>query len=287
MKMLLRTTAIALAIGGFSLPVHAQSANSNETNQVAGSQGFCDRSWNQVDANNDGVVDKSEATGAADKRFDQIDADGNGELNSAEFSKCVMQQSGQASAKSDRDEKSYSSLDLNGDNRVNVEEFRDSAQRSYEASQKEGAGDKDFVVLRRFIWLSPEEAKNGADRTSMSADEASSRAALNFSALDQNGDGSLNSQEWSNRTPRLERSKEWANAKFAEIDADSSGSVTRSEYHDAEARLIDDMSTASTTGRTQGQDASNTGAKDASANDASSKDDSGGVPVFIYRFWSM
>jgi len=292
MKKLLRSTAMVLALGGFALPVHAQNANTNETNQLAnassGSQGFCDRSWDQIDANSDGMVDKTEVTGAADARFKQIDTDGNGELSSDEFSQCVMRQSGQASAESDRDAKSYSSLDLNGDNQVNVEEFRDSAQQSYDASQRQGAGDQDFVVLRRFIWLTPEEAKNGVDRNSMSADEAAGRAALNFSALDENGDGSLDSKEWSNRSPRLERSKEWVNAKFAEIDADSSGSITRSEYNNAEARLIDKMSTASTSSKTQGQAAEGkSGEQDSAASNAASDEGSGSVPVFIYHFWSM
>ena len=121
MKKLLRSTAMVLALGGFALPVHAQNANTNETNQLAnassGSQGFCDRSWDQIDANSDGMVDKTEVTGAADARFKQIDTDGNGALTIEEFETLHND------FMRERMVDAFQALDADGDGEISTEEL--------------------------------------------------------------------------------------------------------------------------------------------------------------------
>ena len=117
----------------------------------------------------------------------------------------------------------------------------------------------------------------------MTADEAAGRAALNFSALDPNGDDIIDTDEWSNRSTRISRNEDWVQAEFDSLDENSSGSISPDEYRSASARMLDGMSTGST-------DASDTGASDtmSGSDEGNSAQDgqsgSTGVPVFIYRF---
>jgi len=177
MKTLVRTTAIALAMGGLAFGAAAQETTdqTSASNAQAGQQmqaSFCERPWATIDGNDDGFVAPNEASGAIDTHFSQIDANGNGEITKTEYVDCLSRMSGQTAAESDRDEQSFSSLDLNGDNQVNLEEFRDSAQKAFETAQSDNANSDAVLVLRRFVWLMPEEAKDESSLKDMTTDEA-------------------------------------------------------------------------------------------------------------------
>lgn len=273
-KHLCQTTAILLAVGGLTMSAHAQ-----ETKETAAAS-FCDTPWMQVDGNDDGFVSKSEATGATDTRFGQIDADGNGEITKTEYVDCMTRTGGQASAEAERDDAGFKQADANQDEKIDRDEFRDQASKAFEDSRTAAADDPDaWVVLQRYVWLTPDEAGDGNMFGEMTADEAAGRSAMTFSALDQNSDGILDTQEWSQKEPSSRMDEEWASARFDEFDANASGAIDDEEYRTARSDMLDGMTTGSTT---QDSSSASGSASDAASDDTASAGQ--GVPVYVYRF---
>ena len=275
MRHLLRTTAILLATGGFALTAQAQ--DTSEPQLTAGSPSYCDMPWVQVDGNSDGFVSQEEATGAIDTQFGAIDADGNGEITKTEYVDCKTRTGGQAAAESSRDEQNFAEADANKDSGIDRNEFRDQARQAYDESQSAADDEQALLVLRRFVWLTPEEAQDESALKDMSADEAAGRSAMTFAALDQNDDDIIDTREWSQRSPSSRMTEEWASADFDKLDADATGSISQEEYRSARSKRLDQTTTAST--EQSGDPAS---ADDQSASQSGS--DAEGIPVFVYRF---
>ena len=275
MRHLLRTTAILLATGGFALTAQAQ--DSSEPQLTAGSPSYCDMPWVQVDENSDGFVSQEEATGAVDSQFGAIDADGNGEITKTEYVDCKTRTGGQAAAESSRDEQNFAEADANKDSGIDRNEFRDQARQAYDDSQSAADDEQALVVLRRFIWLTPEEARDASALNDMSADEVAGRSAMTFAALDQNDDDIIDTMEWSERSPPSRMTEEWASAQFDELDSDATGSISQDEYKSARSKMLDETTTGSTD---QSGASESTGDQKASE----SGSDAEGVPVFVYRF---
>ena len=275
MRLLFRTTAILLATGGFALTAQAQ--DSSEPQLTAGSPSYCDMPWVQVDGNSDGFVSQEEATGAIDTQFGAIDADGNGEITKTEYVDCKTRTGGQAAAESSRDEQNFAEADANKDSGIDRNEFRDQARQAYDDSQSAADDEQALVVLRRFVWLTPEEAQDGSALKDMSADEVAGRSAMTFAALDQNDDDIIDTMEWSERSPPSRMTEEWASAQFDELDDNATGSISQDEYRSARSKMLDRTTTASTD-----QSSGSASTDDQQASQSGS--DAEGVPVFVYRF---
>lgn len=285
MKHLFRTTAIAFALGGIALGAHAQQGEKGHMS--AGNQtgsgmqaSYCEEPWAQVDGNSDGFVSREEAGSAMENRFGEIDADGNGEITKTEWVDCLSSMRGRTAAEADRNEQNFADADSDQDGRLGRDEFREGAQQAFEGTRSDGADENAFVVLRRYVFLTPEEDQSTLEN--MSADEAAGRSAMTFSALDQNDDDIVDTKEWSERTPRVAQDEEWANARFDEMDSDATGSISREEYQTARRQMLDGMSTGSTTNDGSGEHSAS-----AKGDASSASDQSQGIPVYVYRFWAM
>ena len=253
-KHLVRTTAILLAVGGLAMSAHAQEAQETpEAQELQGSEqvtavSYCDDPWTAVDRNNNGVVSEEEAARATDLRFDEIDADGNGEIGKTEYVDCMTRTNDQAAAEVERDEESFAQADANKDDQIDRDEFREQASKAFEESRTASADDPDaWVVFQRYVWLTPEEFDDSKMLSEMTADEAAGRSAMTFAALDQNSDGILDTEEWSEKSPPSHMDEEWASARFDEFDENASGAIDKEEYRTARSDMLDEMPTASTT----------------------------------------
>jgi Ca2+-binding EF-hand superfamily protein len=276
MRHLLYTSAIALAIGGLTLGAQAQESQANS--QMA--QSVCDAPWTEVDANGNGFVSEQEASGAVAKRFNAMDTDGDGTLDYAEYQACLSATSEMQAAKTDRSKQNFQQADANQDQEITADEYRELARQSYDNVQEAQVTDVEaepFVVLRRYIWLTPEEANDSSAMKNMSADEAAARAAWNFAALDQNNDDRISVEEWREHTAASTTSESDMRARFNEMDADSSDSVSSEEYSRAQTEKFDTTTTASVDSGDSGQ----------TSTDASGSDEglgNHGVPVYVFRF---
>jgi Ca2+-binding EF-hand superfamily protein len=279
MKHLFTTTAIVAAMGCFSFAAQAEQTG------VSKQSSYCDRPWAQIDSNSDGFVSEMEAGAAADNQFAQIDSDGDGKIIKPEWAECLTR-GGQQGAESDRSEQNFADADANQDQQITRDEFRRGSQEAYESAQSDAAGDNSYVILRRYVFLTPEESGDGSTVENMSSDEAAGRSALTFGALDQNGDDIIEAQEWAERSPAIDRNQDWANAEFDRIDGDANGSITQSEYRTARQQMLDDNLTTGSVNNdtTAGESSAKTEEGSASAASAAS---GAGIPVYIYRFSTM
>jgi len=271
MKRLFKTAGTVALLSCVSFAVQAQDAD------------YCNQPWAQVDGNSDGMISKAEASASVENQFGQIDTNGDGEVSKTEYTDCMSRVSGQAAAEADRNEQNFAETDIDQDSKIDRNEFRQSAQQAYEDGSAQNADEDSVVVLRRFVFLTPEESQDQSKLKNMSADEAAGRSALTFSALDQNSDDSLGQEEWSERSPQITRNEDWASANFDRIDQDSSGSISKEEYQSARQQMLDDqMSTGSTSASTS---ASTSG--EASGSGSATQASDQGIPVYVYRFWTM
>lgn len=185
-------------------------------------------------------------------------------------------------AEADRNEENFAEADTNQDAQISCDEFRRGSQQAYESAQSENADHNSVIVLRRYVFLTPDESQDDTTAQNMSSDEAAGRAALTFGALDQNGDNIIDSQEWSERQPAITRDQDWANAEFDRIDDDATGSISQKEYRTARQQMLDeDLKTGSV-----GKDASTSGDYTQESEDSASASAVSGqrIPVYIYRF---
>ena len=206
MKHLLTTTALAAAMGCLSLAAQAQENNAEAADMQNGTMqqqaSYCDKPWTQVDGNSDGYVSQAEASSAIENEFGQIDSDDNGWISQAEWNQCMNKVSGQT-AEADRNEQNFAEADTDKDRQISRDEFRRGSQQAYENAQASNADDNSLIILRRYVFLTPEESQDKSTVENMSSDEAAGRSALTFSSLDQNGDDIIDTEEWAERSPAI------------------------------------------------------------------------------------
>ena len=286
MKHLLRTTALVAIMGCFGFAAQAQSdgeAAGTETNAM-NQASYCDKPWAQVDGNEDGFVSNAEASAAIDDHFAQIDLDGNGEITKTEWVDCLSKMRDRTAAEADRSDDNFAEADTNEDQQITRNEFREGSQSAYEDAQAANAGDDALIVLRRYVFLTPEESQDESAMQNMSADEAAGRSALTFDVLDQSGDGIIDTQEWAQRSPKITRDEDWASAEFDRIDDDATGSISQEEYSDAREQMLDEITTGSTPSNDSASGQNANAAEDAASQSTGAGQ---GIPVYIYQFSTM
>jgi Ca2+-binding EF-hand superfamily protein len=282
--------ALVLLIGATTLNAQAQDRNQIQENlqkQEREAQGDqqaqavpggaddenrCEIPWTQVDTDGDGYVSDQEMSQDVTVRFNVIDTDGNDRVTRAEYVYCMTGALGNMNvAEIERDEGAFAQADINSDGVIDLNEFRQASQQAFQDAQSEDAGPQDFLVLQRYVFLTPNDAQNELKLDSITEDEAAGRSAATFNQLDQDGTGSINPSEWAEKSPEAGMNKEVAVRRFSALDADSSGDITREEFLNGFAGRLEE---------------SETHAEDSEQQAAASDEPSGqkGAPVYLYRF---
>lgn len=286
MRRLLTTTAIAASFGVIAVGAQAQtSSDSGSTQETASAPADrCDSEWHLVDEDSDGFVTREEATGVLKDLFTLMDSNRNGEITKTEYVDCIAQTSNDMqTAEASRDEESFASVDANQDDSIDPEEFRTGAEQAYQDSRTAAEAEAEpVIVLRRFVWLTPDELSSGIYQD-MSADEAAWRSVQTFEGLDTDGNGMLSNSEWAQAQVTPGPTEQTIATRFERLDADASGSVSEAEFEQAQTAMLDEMETGSVT---TSDDAEADAQADASA-EATPSEEAESIPIFIYRFRAL
>lgn len=290
MRKLLTTTAIAATLGVIAASAQAQtSSGAGATQEPASAPADrCDSEWHLVDDDSDGFVTREEADGLLKDLFTLMDSNRNGEITKTEYVDCIAQTSDDTPpAEATRDEESFTTVDANQDDSIDPEEFRTGAEQAYQDSRSSTEAQADpVIVLRRFVWLTPDELSSGA-HGEMSADEAAWRSAQTFQGLDTDANGRLSNDEWAQSQATPGPIEQTVASRYERLDTDGSGSVSEQEFKQAQTAMLDDTDTGSVTTSGDAQaDASASGGAEASA-PADPSGETDGIPVFIYHFRSL
>ena len=237
----------------------AKAAPNQKTGQSKGLaqtgeySGPCAPAFAMVDSSNDGQISKKEAEFSRDQAFKRIDANGNGDISMAEYRECFAgdlakaASSGKvgskqmASAKTNDSAQSdhaammdeyFGEADIDKDQQVTREEYMRAAKKAYSNAAgssgkvESGAYGK---AMDNQAW-DPTAADLDQDNQ-ISADEAAAHAARKFAALDDNGNGKVNKEEWFGRVmyDQVELQKR-ADISFNAMDEDENKKLSRKEF---------------------------------------------------------
>lgn len=287
MKYLLRTTAIAVAMGAMSIGALAQGSDASAKDEQAAVGGLsCDAFFVYVDTDNDRMVSRQEATRAIEQDFEAIDTNDDGEISQAEYVDCKAR-IGEGIAQADRTADTMAEADSDQNQSIDRDEYMRAAQQAYEGSgDASGSEDPSIITLSRYLWFTPEELQAGNFRD-MSADEAGTRAAMSFAALDANQDGIVDTREWEQKVPGGDKAGGWATARFQRIDQDSTGSISKEEFAAARSGSVDETQTGSVSDAADSGTSTDTASGNAAADTGEGAQQNEGIPVFIYRFMTF
>jgi Ca2+-binding EF-hand superfamily protein len=233
MKHLGWTTAMAVAMGMAVSSVYAQETNTTTTAAASQSQTgsiTCDNWYGRVDVDSNGYISQDEQRNHVDSAFKALDKDGDGQVSQAEYNDCFVKPNSM-SVEADRTQENFGDIDANSDKALDMGEFRSSSQDAFRQMKSADASNQDdpkFLVIRRYIFLTPQEVSQPQNMQGFSDDEAAARAATTFALLDADGDGKVTVEEWTNNSPSY--SEERAKKRFQQLDADSSSTLSKDEY---------------------------------------------------------
>jgi hypothetical protein len=239
---------------------------------------FCKEGYVHADTDDDRLISNEELQAAIDAEWEALDTDRSGDLTNAEVVACLNLIAGTQSAATDRSAENMAEADADGDGMLSAQEFMDAAQAAYDDIHSDpslSADDPRVMVLRRYVFLTPEEA--GGPFPDMTSDDVAARSAQAIRDLDTNSDEMIDEAEWSRQdTPRRDIEAQ-INMRTTEIDTDRSGTVSEEEYRQSR---MDDLEAA--------REAALSGAE---GGDPASGESDGGesvadVPVVYYRYES-
>ena len=84
MRLELCTVAAAALLAGGIQVAQAQDTPGDNSQQFQ-----CEKPWTQIDADNNGMINKEEAGKVVDAHFKAIDTNGDGKINEAEYVNCL------------------------------------------------------------------------------------------------------------------------------------------------------------------------------------------------------
>ena len=211
MTRLLSTSAVSVILL-LSVPAHAQDAV-----KIAPPQGEqCNQNWTTVDSDKSGTVSEDEAKAVADAAFARIDVDRNGTVSVTEWKDCGDPESYPGNAGADKVPAS-----ANTGSAAASATRTDTAESAPWTADDFGSFDTD-----KSGDLSADEAAEASHSGGARQDDedAARRFGAMFSRVDENGDGKMSAEEWSNRNQQT------FNDLFARVDIDSNGEISRDEW---------------------------------------------------------
>lgn len=227
------TTAILAlgATGGMFGAAHAAESGARYMKDAS----FCEKGYSNLDQNGDNQISEKEVAKDMDLRFGELDANGDGKVSRREYQDCSQQSASQSAAKTDRSAADLKAMDTNNDGNVGPQEYMKATDKAHrKASQASSADAPEVLVFRRLVFV-PVNAKD-EDVRSMNAEDAAARSRQMFGRLDQDGNGTLSGEEWSNAPSKAPDMSKAVDKKFDKVDQDKSDSISRDEFEQASAQ---------------------------------------------------
>lgn len=168
----------------------------------------------RLDANGDGVIDRSEAAASPrlQSRFDALDANRDGRLSADELRQARGQRGNRHGGH--RGDAGIARLDANGDGRISRAEAAADPRLAGDFAQIDGNRDGDITRGELRAWRERQRPQREAERNQ--------RFDERFAAADLNHDGKLSKLEVSEKMPRLQKS-------FAWMDENRDGFLSKTE----------------------------------------------------------
>ncbi|MBL8707557.1 MAG: EF-hand domain-containing protein [Rhodospirillaceae bacterium] len=176
--------------------------------------------WSAGDANQDGVIERTEFNAMHEARFLAMDADGNGLVSQAEFVAAHEQQRAERAKNKDEWREGHAAMmlqrmDSSGDGRVTADEWQAAALRRFVAMDADGDG---------AVTADEMQAHHGKRQHGMMGDQAGQhgRGPERFmQRFDSDGDGQVSRSEWDAAGEQM----------FVRMDENADGKIDMSERH--------------------------------------------------------
>ena len=205
----------------------------------------CDQPFDAIDTNDDGKISDTEAVTWRKKVFRNLDDDKDGDVSRWEFLECHAGPPPVATFRNPdrylryRDDKRFSEIDSDSDNKVYYEEYVNAGRNAFRFSQGgPNVTPKQYYEQMRGQAYDPESADRNADGI-ITADEAAADVDRAFANLDDDGDGIITKSEW-----QSERRISRADKVFRRLDADGDQRVSMGEWIAADEKRLKDGKSA-------------------------------------------
>jgi Ca2+-binding EF-hand superfamily protein len=240
MKSLTASSALALILA-------TTTAGAQTAPQQQARDDYCAHGFLTAQTKQDGAISKTDATQLAQREFNALDANGDGRVTPAEFRDCLTRSSTSQQlalsppASAGRDESSFQkAADANGI--IDRPHFMMGAKNEFREmmAQTAAAGQRPVAFAHHFIVPASDEsgqASSGSGARRMSENEAAARAAYGMKSLDNDGDGTVDRDEW--RAAHQGISPTRADAEFRRLNRSGNGLLTRDEYVNARLQSFD------------------------------------------------
>ncbi len=188
--MKLHYSCAAIALLAFAA---ANPALSQDNKQLTEQQVKCETAFTKIDADDNGLISKEEADEAIDRSFEQLDFDNDGRVTRAEYNAC--HEYSEIYANSQNGFAWLQKADTNQDKTVTKEEMAAAGERQYQ-SDPDGMTKEEHARQMTWDFNKLDENNNG---TIDFSEWRGTPVAEDVLPGDGNGDQALDSDEWRTR----------------------------------------------------------------------------------------
>ncbi|WP_422033375.1 hypothetical protein [Roseovarius sp.] len=212
---LLTTTML---VGAPALAASDSAATGNAANNI------CENAFNWGDADENAKLTRTEIENMRDQDYGALDANSDGEITKQEYVDCLGNSAKMTRSEAEKgfDQGDYTAgawSDLGQDDstaELNAEDWADQAQAAWE--------DGDAKM---------QDAMSYGGSEAKTSEEFARAATQRFKMHDTNGDGIITSSEYEADVSETSFDDQAIQARFDELDADSSGGISPQEYRGA------------------------------------------------------
>jgi Ca2+-binding EF-hand superfamily protein len=277
MKHVTRTSALALVlattIAGAQTrqqppnPQQQASPQQQTSSQQQAKEDYCAHGFVTAQTQKDGAINKEEAKQLAQREYDALDAKHDGRVTPDEFKSCLTRGGATASASqpqrqfaqagmsqeqstsgampsSAHDDASFEQAGPDANGTLNQRHILMAGRNEFRQmlAQAAAAGQQPPKVFVYHFIAAPDsdqsaQASSGSQGAAMSENEAAARTAYGMKTLDEEGDGTIDRNEWRAAHQGISPAK--ADALFKKLDTNGDGTLTRDEYVNARSQSFD------------------------------------------------